>query len=235
MRVTVLVVCVATSLALVSARGQSRRPTLRDMLRENRVADLGQFPQDLLDAPIDGETRSGRYVHLSFHMNPSAERLLVLSRDMKLRRELYGWELASLPDERVVYHHSQVHFAPTHSLEISVFDPTTLKEKQIYPPKPYQPVRRNFIERVARAYEERGEGWFRQHNHHMDPELFDSALVGAVSVDASGRLLSFTVRFGDSDNANDPLPFSELVRVSCELTDQAEQVPCRERADVVGR
>jgi hypothetical protein len=54
---------------------------------------------------------------------------------------LCGWELAILPDERIVYHHSQIHFAPTHWLEVSVFDPTTLKEKQIYPPKPYQPVR----------------------------------------------------------------------------------------------
>jgi hypothetical protein len=99
-------------------------------------------------------------------------------------------------------------------------------------PKPYQPVRRDFIERVAQVYRERGELWFREHNHHMDPELFDSALVGSVSVDAAGRLLSFTVRFGGSDNANDPLPFSQLVRVSCEPIDQIEQVQCRERASV---
>jgi hypothetical protein len=199
------------------------------MLRENRVDDLGEFPPDLLDAPIDDEKRSGRYIRLSFHMNPSAERLLVLSSDMNLRRELYGWELATLPDEGIVYNHSQIHFAPTHWLEISIFDPATLKQTQIYPPKPYQPVRRNFIDRVARAYKERGEAWFRDHNHHMDPELFDSALVGTVSVGASGRSLSFTVRFGDSDNANDPLPFSELVRVNCEPIDQIEQVQCRER------
>ena len=230
-RGTVLVVCIAL-LGWSSAGGQGRRPTLRDMLRENPAADLGQFPQDLLDTPIDDEKRSVRYVHLSFHMSPSAERLLVLSRDMKVQRELDGWELATLPDERIVYHHSQIHFAPTHWLEISIFDPTTLKEEHIYPPKPYQPVRRNFIERVARVYRERGQAWFREHNHHMDPELFDSALVGTVSVDAAGRLLSFTVRFGGSDNANDPLPFSQLVRVSCEPIDQIEQVQCRERADV---
>ena len=202
---------------------------MRDILRESPAADLGQFPPDLLATPIDGEKRSGRYVHLSFHMNPSAERLLVLSRDLKLRRELYGWELATLPNARIVYQQSQVHFAPTHSLEVSVFDPTTLKEKHIYPPKPYQPVRTNFIERVARAYKERGDAWFREHNHHMDPELFDSVVVGAVSVDASGRSLSFTVRFGDTDNANDPLPFSELVRVNCEVADQIERAQCREQ------
>jgi hypothetical protein len=214
---------------LASASGQGRRQTLRDVLREDGAADLGQFPQDLLDAPIDDERRGGRYVRLSFHVNPSAERLLVLSPDMALRRELYGWELAMLPNHRIVYHHSQIHFAPTHWLEMSIFDPATLKEKQIYPPKPYQPIRRNFIERVTRAYRERVESWFREHNHHMDPELFDSALVGDVRVDATRRLLSFTVRFGETDNANDPLPFSELVRVTCQLTDRIEQVRCRER------
>jgi hypothetical protein len=214
-----------------SARGQDRQATLRDMMRDRGVADLNQFPTDLWDAPISDETRGKRYVHLSFHVNPSAERLLVLSRDMKLRRELYGWALATLPDERIVYHHSQIHFAPTHRLEISVFDPTTLSEAQIYPPTPHQPVRRTFIKRVAQAYRERGEGWFREHNHHMDPELFDSVMVGAVRVDRAGRSLTFTVRFGDSDNGNDPLPFSELVQVSCELVAHTEQIRCTERAD----
>jgi hypothetical protein len=228
-RGTVLVICIASLLGWAAPRGQVRRPTLRDMLRENHVDDLAEFPTDLLDVPIDDEKRGRQYVRLSFHMNPSAERLLVLSLDMKLRQELHGWELATLPDERSIYRHGQIHFAPTHRLETSIFDPATLKQKQIYPPKPYQPVRRNFIDRVARAYKERGEAWFRDHNHHMDPELFDSALVDAVSVGASGRSLSFTVRFGDSDNANDPLPFSELVRVSCEPIEQIEQVQCRER------
>src|SRR6266511_4377200 len=86
----------------------------------------------------------GRFVHESIHINPSAEQLRILSNG-KLLRELYGWELATLPDESVVYHHSQVHFAPTHFLEISVFNPQTSKEKQIYPPTPNQPVRREFI------------------------------------------------------------------------------------------
>ena len=153
----------------------------------------------------------------------------VMPRDLKLRRELYGWELATLPDERIVYHHSQIHFAPTHQLEISIFDPTTLAENQIYPPTPYQPIRRDFIGRVDRAYKERGEDWFRQNNHHMDPERFDSALTGAARVDAAGRLLTFTVRFGNADPSNDPVQFAQLVQVSCDLT-RIEQIQCHERA-----
>ena len=127
MNLLALALCIATLHGSAPARGQDGQATLRDMMRDRDAADLNQFPTDLWDAPISDEKRGKRYVHLSFHVNPSAERLLVLSRDMKLRRELYGWELATLPDERIVYHHSQIHFAPTHRLEISVFDPTTLK------------------------------------------------------------------------------------------------------------
>jgi len=225
----VLLTC-ATLLGWTSGRDQGKAPTLREMLREKPTADPGQFPQDLLDRPIHEEKRGKRYVQLSFHESPSAQRLLVLSRDLKLRRELYGWELATLPDERIVYHHSQVHVAPTHQLEISIFDPATLTANQIYPPTPHQPVRREFIARVDRAYRERGEDWFRVNNHHMDAERFNSALTGAVRVDAAGRWLTFTVRFGNAEPSNDPVAFAQLVHVSCSLTGRMAQIQCRERA-----
>ena len=121
---------------LESAAGQAQPAaiTLRDLLHANNVNDLRQYPQDLLDAPITDEKRTLRFVHLGFHINPSAERLLVLSRDLKFQKELYGWVVATLPDESIVFHHSQIHFAPTHWLELSVFNPTTSKTKQVYPP-----------------------------------------------------------------------------------------------------
>jgi hypothetical protein len=134
-----------------------------------------------------------------------------------------------LPDETVVYYRSQIHFAPTHSLEISVFNPVTRIEKQIYPPKPYQAVRKAFVDRVARAYEERGEEWFSRYNHHMNPELFDSALEGEITLDPAARSFSFRVRFGDPDNARDPLAFSERVAVTCGPTDRIDRLQCRER------
>jgi hypothetical protein len=115
-------------------------------------------------------------------------------------------------------------------LELSVFNPTTLKAKQVYPPKPNQPVRRSFIERVNRVYQERGEEWFMRHNHHMDPELFDSRLVGDVVVNATAKTMAFTVRYGDPNNGNDPLPFMELVHVTCGPIDQLALTQCREAA-----
>lgn len=171
--------------------------------------------------------RTRQYIYLDSHINPSAGRLLVLSHDLKLRRALSGWRLAMLPDESVVYHQNQIHFAPTHSLEISIFNATNLTEMQIYPPKPYEPVRRRFIERVSQEYNKRGEDWFRNHNHHMNPELFDSRLVGDVTLDGSGTM-SFLVQFGDPDNALDPLTFTERVRVTCSPTGQIQRLQCHE-------
>src|SRR5207247_10119740 len=106
-----------------------------------------------------------RFIHRSEHINPSAETLTILSRDMKVIAELDGWELATLPNETVVYHRSQVHFAPTHSLEVAVYAPERRKDKVIYPPMPIQPVRREFIDRATRVSRPSGEPWLREHKH----------------------------------------------------------------------
>ncbi len=169
-----------------------------------------------------------RFLHRSEHINPSAETLTILSPDMKEIAQLDGWELVTLPNETVVYHRSQTHFAPTHSLEIAVYDPVRRKDAVIYPPMPIQPVRRQFIDRVAEVYKQRGEAWFREHNHHGDPTRFDSMLVGDVTVDAAAKGFSFKVRFGDPENVADPLPFTEDVQVTCAPLTPVEQIHCRE-------
>ena len=168
--------------------------------------------------------RTQRHIYLDTHINPSAGRLVVLSDELKLIGAFDGWSLQVLPDESVVYHRNQVHFAPTHSLEVSVFNPGTQKDQQIYPPKPNQPVRTGFIQRVTEAYKQRGEAWFRDHNHHMNPELFDSSLLSTIAVDASSKTMTFPVRFGDSQNGNDPVNFTQDVRVTCSI----ETLQCRE-------
>src|SRR5262245_24574453 len=169
-----------------------------------------------------------RFIHRSEHTNPSAETLQILTPDMKVIAELDGWELSTLPNEFVIYHRSQVHFAPTHSLEVAVYDPVRRKDKVIYPPMPVQPVRREFIDKVAQIYKQRGEAWFREHNHHGDPTRFDSMLVGGVMVDAAAKTFSFRVRFGDPDNIADPLPFTQNVQVTCQPLAPVEQIRCRE-------
>src|SRR5262245_680929 len=164
-----------------------------------------------------------RFIHRSEHINPSAETLTILSRDMKVIAQLDGWEVATLPDDTVIYHRSQPHFAPTHSLEIAAYDPVRRTDRLIYPPMPVQPIRRAFIDRVAQVYKQRGEAWFREHNHHGDPTKFDSMLVGDVMVDVAAKTFSFKVKFGDPENIADPLPFTEDVRVSCRPLAPVEQ------------
>jgi hypothetical protein len=170
-----------------------------------------------------------RFIHRSEHINPSSETLTILSRDMKMIAQLDGWELVTFPNDTVVYHRSQVHFAPTHSLEIAVYDPVRRKDKLVYPPMPTQPVRQQFIDRVAQVYKQRGEAWFREHNHHGDPTRFDSMLVGDVMVDAAAKTFSFKVQFGDSDNVADPLPFTQNVQVTCRPLAPVEEIRCDER------
>jgi hypothetical protein len=169
-----------------------------------------------------------RFIHRSEHINPSAETLQILTPDMNVVAELDGWELSTLPNEIVIYHRSQVHFAPTHSLEVAVYDPVRRKDKVIYPPLPVQPVRHEFIDRVDQIYKQRGEAWFREHNHHMDPTRFDSMLVGDLMVDTAAKMFSFRVRFGDPDNIADPLPFTQNVQVTCGPLAPVEEIKCRE-------
>ena len=226
-RILISLACMAAALSLVAQ--SSNTPTVRSILAASGSTDSSLLPDYCLDTQV-APKGAERYIQVSCHLNPSAEQLFVFSRDATLRGELFGWTLATLPNDFIVYHNSEVHFAPTHSLGISVFDPATLSDKKIYPPVPYQPVRSAFIARVADAYRQRGDDWFREHNHPRNPEFFDSSLQGDVIVTASLKSFSFTVRYGDPENANDPLPFTQMVRVTCSPFDSLEQLRCSETA-----
>lgn len=77
--------------------------------------------------------------YLGTHVNPSAGCTIVLSQDLTVQAVLTGWVLAVFGDGTIVYQRSQVHFAPTHYAEISLYDGTRARDVQIYPMKPYQP------------------------------------------------------------------------------------------------
>ena len=213
----------ALGLLLFNVHGAAQqRPTFREILAGE--ADIDDFDDQFLDSRFPPPEPGRSYVLVGLHINPSAERLLVFSRDFKLVRELYGWELVTLHNESIVYHQSQVHFAPTHSLEISVFDPRTMIDRHIYPPATQSAVRREFIERVGKAYQAIGEDWFRQNNHHMDPERFDSSLLEPIAVDERAGTMSFPVSFGGGD----PETFSERVLVVCAPLEPVGRIQCHE-------
>jgi hypothetical protein len=144
-------------------------------------------------------SRSGEFFLLETHVNPSAAYTVVLDKELAYCDSIYGWPLAVFRDGLVVYQNSEVHFAPTHYVEVSVYDVGTRKPWLIYPRKPYQSVRQAQIEKVRAAYAKRGAEWFKTHNHHGDPELFDTFLPGEVAANEATHSLVFRITFDNTD------------------------------------
>ena len=78
-------------------------------------------------------TPSGRYIYVDHHVNPSAGRLVVLTKRLTRIAELPGWLLGIVGDDVALYHRNQVHFAPTHAVELWTYDPVTRRDTRLYP------------------------------------------------------------------------------------------------------
>jgi len=139
------------------------------------------------------------YFYINTHYNPSAGFTLVVDSALELRSIIFGWPLAWFEDGLAVFQNSQVHFAPTHYVEVSVYDPRTKKQWPIYPTKPHGPVRQQQVEKVRAAYQKRGEEWFKKNNHPMDPELFDNNLHGEVAANGANHSLALVIAFDNTD------------------------------------
>ncbi|HKS07650.1 MAG TPA: hypothetical protein VJR92_15215 [Gemmatimonadaceae bacterium] len=127
-------------------------------------------------------------IYIDTHISPSAGAILVLARqDLRVRKTLYGWSLALLADEVLLYHRSMVHFAPTHSAELWRYDPRTGSDSKLVPLRPPESIRERYVRLVRTIWSNIGEDWFRKNNHHMDPERFDNVLRDSIVVSESGR------------------------------------------------
>ena len=171
-----------------------------------QALDFTKFlPADLARRPgsIQRIIYSEKFIYLDTHINPFAGYMVVLSKNLDFEGGLYGWSEALFDDETIVYHNSQVHFAPTHYAELSVYNPTTKINRKIYPLKPYQNVRLAHIRKVKAAYDKKGEEWFRNHNHHMDPELFNNHLAGKIVVNHRTHSLAFIINYDNTDYWSD--------------------------------
>lgn len=126
------------------------------------------------DGAETGITGAGDTLYVSLHLSPSAECLLVLSRDLKLKKTLYGWPIAHFSSGAIVLQQSMVHFAPTHPLELSIFDPSSGTVTPIYPPQS-DPFRAQYARRleVEIPPSDRCQG----ENCETDPERFDNDLA----------------------------------------------------------
>jgi hypothetical protein len=87
-------------------------------------------------SPDTVRSPTGRYLFTDTHINPSAGTLVVLTRGRTKVAELPGWLLGVTGSDVVIYHRNQVHFAPSHRVEIWTFDPVTRRDARLYPSRP---------------------------------------------------------------------------------------------------
>lgn len=152
---------------------------------------------------INNINYSKKYFYLDTHLTPSAGYLILLHKDLSFADGLYGWLEAVFTEDSIIYHNSQVHFAPTHYAELSLYNISTKVDRKIYPMKPYLQVRLSHISKVKAAYERKGEDWFRIHNHHMNPELFNNSIASNVIVNNQTRSFAFVVKYDNTDYMSD--------------------------------
>ena len=203
---------------------------LEKITREWRVAAIPREQRVNRDASIDlGSAvrirHSASRVYIDTHVSPSAGAILVLTRDLRPEATLWGWSLAVLAGETLLYHRSMVHFAPTHSAELWVYDPRTRSDSVLVPGKPQSTTRARYVTLVRTLYSIAGPDWFRKNNHHMDPERFDSALRDSIVVSESGQAFAgIFVWGGTTGPAGTPLL---EVAVHCRAP-QGERFECIE-------
>jgi len=136
----------------------------------------------------------GNRFYLDTHINPSAGCTLVLSREMKVEASLYGWLLGRLDADTIVYHRSEIHFAPVHPAEIAVYDLRSKRDVTVFPPKPESPIRQARIEQL-KAFYKGNEEWCSKNNDPCDPAYFDSALEGKVATNEKEQALAFVISY----------------------------------------
>jgi hypothetical protein len=86
--------------------------------------------------PIGSVTRlnrGGRFLFVTGQASPSASATLVLTDTLELKRQLDGWPELVLPDGRLFFVRSMVHFAPAHASALGLYDPATDREVAVYP------------------------------------------------------------------------------------------------------
>ena len=155
-----------------------------------RVSDLGSGTMDVCLGSLEDVELTGNNLIVRTHVSPSAECTIVFSSSLGVKRTIYGWIVATTRSRLSLIQHSEVHFAPTHPVELSVYDHPRNTLVQIFPPK-NDPLRNEFME-YLRSH--RDLDWCRQNNSHCDPERFGADL-GDISAGVEGDSFAFYITF----------------------------------------
>lgn len=169
----------------------------------NTVAGLSTTPRmgSAEFGTIESVERVASYFLIRTHLNPSAGATFFLDDNLRTKLAFWGWPAYVAPDGTLLLHHSQVHFSSYHPVELSVYNPSSNRLRQVFPEQPVQPLHRSYLDKVAKAYKERGERWFADHNHPGLPTSADSAISSKVKVAFTGRrgALAFAIDFDNHD------------------------------------
>ena len=98
-------------------------------------AEVKPEDEDLCCGSPDDIAWIGDYAVLSFHINPDAEAVLVVGKDLKLVTTLYGFDVREVAPGQVVFIENMVHFAPVHPERLAFADLASGKTIELYPPK----------------------------------------------------------------------------------------------------
>jgi len=161
---------------------------------------------------------------LETYINPSAGCEIILSRDLKVKASLYGWIVGHFGDGGIVYHRSQIHFATVHPAEIAIYDPTTKKDYNVFPRKPFQKIRVQITEDL-REFFKTHQDYCKQADDPCDPESFDSSLEGKVVTDDREHALAFVISYelqGYGQDEHKPSGPTEVVYVYRHVNDEAK-------------
>ncbi len=152
----------------------------------------------------------GPRFYVGIELSPSAGCVAVVSTDLKLQVAISGGIIAKFPSGSVIVEGSTRHFAPTHPLRLSVFNPRDGSIKSIYPVE-NDPFRARYIQhlRTEISPADRCE----DENCELDPEQFDDELAmlrgstsAPLTVNDETESLAFVVQFS-------PIGFIRLERV----------------------
>lgn len=139
--------------------------------------------------------KTGPYLLFTLHQSPSRSTDLILTIGLQRHGVAPGATVAVLDDRHVLLLHGQVHFAPTYSAELSVYDVHALTGSPLFPPEPESPLREMLRRRYARAYADLGTTWCAKHNHHCDASRLRSRLVGPTVYSSRADALAFVISY----------------------------------------
>jgi hypothetical protein len=133
---------------------------------------------------------AGDRLFLDTHLSPSAGCLLVLSPDFKLEAGLYGWLVGRLGEDKLIYHRSEVHFAPVHLTEIALYDLRTKRDILLFPRTQDSLIWRARTAQLKELYKG-NEEWCNRNNDPCDPQYFDGELQGEVAASEAEATVAF--------------------------------------------